>query len=38
MLPMRPIRPPHMSIASQSIVFPAEAWPTTAKFRMSEAR
>ena|SRR5438067_13606740 len=35
MLPMRLITPAQASIASLSIVFPDDAWPTTAKFRMS---
>ena len=32
---MREMTPPHISMASQSIVLPEEAWPTTAKLRMS---
>src|SRR6185503_156579 len=35
MLPMRLILPLHASMASHSMVFPDEAWPTTAKLRMS---
>jgi len=35
MLPMRPMAPLHASMASASMVLPAEAWPTMAKFRMS---
>src|SRR5262249_22697440 len=37
MLPMRPMTPAHASIASLSVVFPDDAWPTIAKFRSSPA-
>src|SRR5260221_6808935 len=37
MLPMRLMTPALASMASLSIVFPEEAWPTTAKFRISES-
>src|SRR3982074_2717257 len=35
MLPMRLITPAHASIASLSMVFPEDAWPTIAKLRIS---
>src|SRR6266508_6354420 len=37
MLPIRPMTPAHASIASLSVVFPDDAWPTVAKLRRSPA-
>src|SRR5262245_19394587 len=37
MLPMRPIALAHASIASLSVVFRDDAWPTMAQFRRSSA-
>jgi hypothetical protein len=34
---MRPMTPAHASIASLSVVFPDDAWPTVAKLRRSPA-